>query len=232
MAQDPFIAFVRFIESDRALRQAQQEYAHAQKEREGLLDRETQELNRLNELKNTTASLFRQMNLYELDAKTNRERKQEIARRLDIVNNVKEYTALQHELEELDRTEVRCEEQLFATWQAYENSQAQYQKEHALFELWLAEHRRLLDQATHTITQLEHKIQELEKERAQLEHEVKPEFLQEYYQLKQSFVDPIVPVIDNYCSACKYQVPLRDLALLRRHVFVSCQECYRKLYLL
>ena len=78
---------------------------------------------------------------------------------------------------------------------------------------------------------LEREDELLKQQQVHYEEEAPAEYMQEFRRSKESVPNPVVPVIENHCSACYSQITVHDLAMLRRHILVTCSECFRKLYL-
>lgn len=118
--------------------------------------------------------------------------------------------ALYHKHDECSKQRMQCEKD-------FENSQIKVLEEGDVFK---REHdRRARD------------LEQFELDRQTLFARIPPEWAQKYERMRQSVEDPIVPVINNCCSSCYYGVLHHDLSLLKRHMIVSCRNCYRLLYL-
>lgn len=228
---DPFSLFINFIIRDAAWREAQKELEAQERRVELLYEEQRDKEAALIVFKENVQALFKRMHTYELEARTLRERMAEARRKLEFVESPREYTALHKELDELAVREKDTEELLFTTWQEHEVQQTQYTEKAQAHELWLKEHKQLLNNAQQLKDSLVEKVTCLERERAELEKCVSPDFLTPYYEMKRSVVDPVVPVINNYCSSCRCMVAQQDLSIMRRHILVQCKECYRLLYL-
>jgi uncharacterized protein len=232
MTTNAFTQFISFIEEDRFLRIAQENYKQAEIQAKALQAQFADEHDRMAALKSYTHNLHKQMLFYELESKSQRTRQDEIRNKLVFVENPKEYTALHKELEELERSNQKCEDQLFNAWQAYEAAQVDYEKKLLKFQDLKREHELSLNNAHAELKRLSQEIETHERQRAYLEKNVNPELLQEYRTMRLSVDNPVVPVENNHCSACYYHIAQQDLARLRHHILVPCKECYRKLYLI
>ncbi len=232
MTSNPFNDFIQFIECDRALYLSEKLKNLLLNEINALLDTITAATQKVDEEKARVSQLKFKVHSHETDIKTKRARAKELADRLDRISNPKEYTAITKEIEELRVGETALEEELFEVWQAYEEAQASFEKQHEASKAWVLGQQELVDEKKKKVAFIESDLERLVKERAGLEQTVKPEFLQDYNQMKRSVPDPYVPVEGNHCSACRYEISLSDLAQTRKHVFVSCRECFRKLYAL
>jgi len=59
---------------------------------------------------------------------------------------------------------------------------------------------------------------------------LEPELRARYLSLHARDPLPAVPVVENRCGGCHTILTMNELAQLRRHVVVSCPECYKLLY--
>lgn len=232
MTSNPFNDFIQFIECDRALYQSEKLKNLLLAEIQALTDSIAAATQKVDEVKASVSALKFKVHSHETDIKTKRARATELAARLDRISNPKEYTATTKEIEELGRSEAAFEEELFEFWQTYEEAQASFDKQYEAYKAWVLGQQELIDDKKKNVARIELDLQRLAKERAEIESAVKPEFLQDYYQMKRSVPDPYVPVEGSHCSACRYEISLSDLAQTRKHVFVSCRDCFRKLYAL
>jgi predicted nucleic acid-binding Zn-ribbon protein len=48
--------------------------------------------------------------------------------------------------------------------------------------------------------------------------------------MKHNVPDPIVPVLNECCSACFYAVLYQDMVKLKKAELLPCRNCYRFLY--
>jgi len=227
---DPFSLFINFVTRDAAWRDAQKELEAQERHLALLYEEERDKHAALTAFKESVQALFKIMHNYELEAKVMRERMAEARRKLEFVESPREYTALHKELDELAVREKTTEELLFTTWQEHEVRQGQYADHVKGHELWLKDYEQRIQDAQRIQKNLTQKVTSLEQERAEFEKSVPADFLDTYYDMKRSVVDPVVPVINNYCSSCRCLVAQQDLAVMRRHVLVKCKECYRVLY--
>jgi predicted nucleic acid-binding Zn-ribbon protein len=78
---------------------------------------------------------------------------------------------------------------------------------------------------------MQEEIKVQEKDRKRIESIVPQGWLEKYAIMRTKVTDPVVPVINNSCSACFYDVIGQDLQELRKKKLLQCKECYRFLYL-
>lgn len=230
MTNNPYIDFVHFIESDRAFYLTEKLREKMLGEIQALVDTIAAKTQGIEAVKAGVTSLKLKVHSYELDIKAKRARRIDLQSRLDTVSSPKEYTAFTKEIEDLEKTEASLEDDLFETWQSHEAAQTTYEKQYVAFNEWIKHEQSILEEKRGQVALLEADLKRIEKERAEIEHTVKPEFLQDYYQMKRSVPDPYVPVHGRHCSVCNYEISQNDLGLLKKHQFVACRECFRKLY--
>ena len=71
------------------------------------------------------------------------------------------------------------------------------------------------------------------KEKALIEVEpedLNEEWLNKYERMIHRVSDPIVPVMEESCSACYYAILRQDLQKLKKSGVLPCRNCYRLLY--
>lgn len=166
----------------------------------------------------------------ELELRILKEREKEVKRKLDVVAAVKEYNSLQHELEELVKTQDPLENTVLELLQEIDEAnillvqavEAAKKAEKAI-GLLIDDKKARRDAALAS-------VENLKKEREKISHLVMPEVLEQYEGMKEKVPNPAVPVMENACSACGYYITAPDLAALRRHKMVMCKDCYRFLY--
>lgn len=231
MTGDPFVQFINFVEHERALRQNYLNQQLLKKEIDQLQSIQQQEEDRVAALRQHVQALLNRIQAYESEARKQSDREHEVQKRLLEVVNAREYTALYHELEELARKNELLEKNWVQTSQEHEVAKAEYDEQEKNSEAFLAGHKQLTELKRQELKSNEEHAITLEKERDELERTVNPEFLMEYAAMKESVDDPVVAAEGVFCSVCHHQITHHDLSLLRRHILVSCKECYRKLYL-
>lgn len=231
MPHDPFTHFIHFVECDRALAQNHQEQESVKKELSQLLKEEEEESARIRKLKEHTQALRNEIRTYELEVSSKRSRQKDIQKRLLEVSGAREYTALHNELEEIARSKDCLEDKWLESSQAYEAQEQASAKEQEKSAQWLKAHKQALEAKKASLEALENQRIVLEERCATLRSSVAPEFLEEYTTMKRVVENPVVPVVNLFCSGCNQQITAHDMSSLRRHVLVSCKECYRKLYL-
>lgn len=231
MSQDPFTNFINFIECDHSLARNRLEVEFFKKEVTRLLVEEENEQRRLDGLKERVQTLHNEIRAYELEAQVKRARQKDIQKRLLEITNAREYTALHHELEELERSKARMEDKWLESSESHEAAKDTYNKEQQKWEGWQKEQKASIDAKKASLEALESQRVRMEEQCAALHAKVTPEFLEEYTAMKRLVDDPVVPVNNLFCSACNQQITTHDMSLLRKHVLLACKECYRKLYL-
>jgi predicted nucleic acid-binding Zn-ribbon protein len=77
---------------------------------------------------------------------------------------------------------------------------------------------------------LKKRLEEQIRDRSVIEHAVESELRARYAALYARDPVPAVPVVENRCGGCHTILTMNELAQLRRHVVVSCPECYKLLY--
>lgn len=181
-------------------------------------------------LRTQVHDLRKQIDEKELELKILRDRERTKRDHLESVSSPKEYTSLNNELANLERTKREHEDAIIELWQQREQTEAA-----------LAEQQKLYEQYTNDVEQQKIKLasehEQLKVQRDSLIHhleetakQVYPPLLEQYISMKGTVPNPAVPVIDGACSACFYVITANDLTAIKRHKLVQCKECYRILF--
>ncbi len=151
-------------------------------------------------------------------------------RRLDTASNYKEMTALQDELATLNRQEEDSEQQLLDLWNKLENAQKEVTHVQEVFDAKNKEIDAAIAKHQDEIKKLLNEIEAKKLERAPLEAKVPEEWREKYSAMRAKISNPIVPVVNNMCSACYYTVTSQEQTRLRHRALLQCQSCYRLIY--
>jgi predicted nucleic acid-binding Zn-ribbon protein len=60
---------------------------------------------------------------------------------------------------------------------------------------------------------------------------VPEEWLQKYMRMRELVSNPVVSVMQDYCSGCCYPVTLNDMSRLHKNALLECKNCFRFLFL-
>jgi predicted nucleic acid-binding Zn-ribbon protein len=152
-------------------------------------------------------------------------------RRLDSASNYKEMTALQEEIAALHAQEADAEQQLLDSWNKLENAQKESESADRAYEGKQAEIEASITRHRDAIAKIQQEVEEKKNERAPLESKVPDEWREKYSIMRARVSNPIVPVVNDTCSACFYSITSQEVVRLRHKAILQCHGCYRLLYL-
>jgi predicted nucleic acid-binding Zn-ribbon protein len=231
MAENPFYAFVHLVELDQSVDQHMLKREKLQMFIDQIAQRTRQHQHKLETLRQQAHDLRKQLHQVELEQKTLLQQEKNKRSKLNAVNTAKEYAALEHELALIMQESQAKEESIFALWEQCEAADAHVKnEEHELQQLQKKDHEEITN-IEHERLKLAQEIEELHKNRSGYLHTAPEEFVARYNTMRNSLKNPVVPVVENICSACSTQLMHADLLQLRRHVILPCKACYRLLYM-
>ena len=231
MTENPFYAFVHLVELDQSIDQRIIKREKLQTTIEQVQERFRQQQQATEASRQKIHDLRKQLHQAELEHKTVQQQEKNKRSKLDAVNTAKEYAALEHELQLILKDAQTKEEAIFVLWSAFEvQEQKLKQEEQHLLKLQEADQEEIAG-IEHERLKIAQEIAELEQDRKKYLHAAPEEFVARYMAMRGSLKNPVVPVVENVCSACSTQLMNTDLLQLRRHVIVPCKACYRLLYM-
>jgi predicted nucleic acid-binding Zn-ribbon protein len=218
MVENPFYAFVYLVELDQSIDRLHTQYAKLTKQIAHAQQRLQQQEDLLKLSRGALQELRKTISHLELEHKALQAQEQQKRRKLEAVNTAKEYTALEHELQ-------------IIVQQGQEKEEAIVQREESALipiRATIAEEICTIQDAQQDSMQ---EVEKLNTQRSQYVQSAPEDFVTRYESMRQSLKNPVVPVIENTCSACATHIVAGDLLQLRRHVIVPCKSCYRLLYM-
>lgn len=218
------------VDIDKQISQLVNEVSLANKALADFSNQITNQKHTLDERKKIITQLKKQIDSLELQAKSLEAEENRKKATLDKIKTQKEYKSLEHEIMHLSREKMKIENQITELWYKHEEMQNTHSNEEAKLTL-------KLDQLTKDIVIREETIK---KDTAQKEHllamrqnattTIPAEWLVRYERMKNNVNDPIVPIINDCCSACYYSVLRQDLSKIKLAGVLPCRNCYRFLY--
>lgn len=166
----------------------------------------------------------------ELAAKELKEQEKHIKEALDKTTNNKEFKAITKELRAIGSNIIEQEDRLIDAWNKLEQAEKKFNEEFASYEEKLKKVQASTKEHRDKSVALQQELVTKEKERTALTSQIPQEALVQYNRMKNQVPDPIVPVTQNTCSSCFYNILKQDIARLRRSEMVHCMNCYRFLY--
>ncbi|MFH1832485.1 MAG: hypothetical protein ABH827_06865 [bacterium] len=159
-----------------------------------------------------------------------KERENISRKHLDKASNQKEYVATEKELASISKELTEQEDALISSWGHLEQAEKKYAQEQEQNTLKIEELNKEIETKTEIIKTEEIALGLLEEQRLTAIKHIPADWLIRYERMKNSVPDPIVPMINNSCSACFYSVLQQDLYRLKKSELLHCRSCYRFLY--
>ncbi len=231
MTENPYSAFIHLVTIDRDILDSQKKSQKISNEIATLTQELEQKKAQIEDIHRIEHDLRKKLDEKELEIRHLRDQEKIKKEKLDSATNPKEYLSLEHELGTLNKKQQIQEDLLLGIFEAHEQADALYKTKNTEF---LVQQKQLQEQIAERqkhVTDLSHSIHELLQKRVAYEPLVNIAMLEQYNSLKSRVDNPVVPVINESCSACFYRIPPNDINLLKRHKLLSCKDCYRLLYL-
>jgi len=145
------------------------------------------------------------------------------------VSDLKELTALEQKIGELDRNADRHEDMILALLEEIEAVEGAIAEQQARVDRLYAEHQRIAGHYEQTTAQARAEIAELQERREALVAEIEPGLLSQYEQLRARFDGIGVAALrGGTCSVCNVAVPRAQHAVIGRGTMVvRCDSCRR-----
>jgi|GEM_PF-3438382 len=229
-APSPYLAFISLARIDTQVYEKAVLSGRLMREIDANMQEIEQAQVRVRDVQNIMHGIRKSIDEKELELRILKERERDIKRKLDVVNSVKEYTSLQHELEEVVNSQDSLENIVLPLLQEYDESHIAVQQAQDSAEALQQKNILIIKNKRQQIASLTKEMQDMQGERERIVLLVQPEVLHQYEAMKEKVPNPAVPVKDNTCTACFYSVNAPDMAAMRRHKMVTCKDCYRFLY--
>lgn len=166
----------------------------------------------------------------ELETKTIQQRESKKKLLIDTANNLKEFNSAKAELATVQEELVALEESLLAAWNTLEAAQ----KTVAAFESTAHTRQELIQKTiaeqSDKIAAIEADIMKIEADRPVCATQVPEEWLTQYNMMHAKVSDPVVPFIDDACSACFNPSPSQLAGRIHKGAILPCKGCFRLLY--
>lgn len=231
MTQTPFEQFIALVEVDQKINALNTTISSHQKRIEALRTELSVNKQVCEKAKNKFDQTRKEVDDKELEMKTLDQQESEKKARLNTVANHKEYQSIKAEIDLLKKKQHDLEEQLMGVWNQLENAKKELDSANNLCQQQEEKIHQDIKQIEDEIAQLAAQRDLQLVERQQKEPSVPDEWIQKYAIMRARVTDPVVPVVNESCSACFYKVSAQDLQELRRRKLVQCKDCYRLLYL-
>ncbi len=168
--------------------------------------------------------------LQELYAKELEERHDLLKEKLPTITNKKEVDAIEREMNDLVRKHRVHENVLMKSIQNRDLAFKQLEMLKKSIEEQGQEAKKNVADADQKISELTKELHDLQAQRIDVLQKLDDEWKKRYERVKQTVKDPIVPLVQNCCSACFYLVASKDLVELKKNHIIICRNCYRFIY--
>jgi predicted nucleic acid-binding Zn-ribbon protein len=158
------------------------------------------------------------------------EQRARCTKKLEKVNSTKEYKALAHERDAVQKKQHDLEADLVQAWNTLETAQRVYAAHEKQSE---AKNTEFDAAGVEKQAQKDSIQQELEQfliGRPEKEEGIPQEWLQKYATMRSMVENPVVFVDGDSCGACFYPISREDKMRLQRNALLQCKSCYRFLY--
>lgn len=166
----------------------------------------------------------------EAELKFNQAKEDEKRKKLEFLENTKEFKSLNREIELLERQNKTNEEQVLLLWQECEVVTKNLEQEKTTTHIKLEELAQNLATYNTNLAQLKEEHKQLLEEKTIKTTLIPEEWLTRYNRMQASVQDPIVSLADNCCGGCFYTIVTQELARIKKGEVLLCRSCYRFLY--
>lgn len=173
----------------------------------------------------------KEVDAQELEMKALDTAEKEAQKKIDNAQTHKEYTAIKKEVDALKLRQHEFESTLLQTWNVLEHADREYKSKYQQYEEKAAIFNAAIQEKKNKIASVREHIAGMNKDREAKLVGVPTEWLEKYAMMRSRIPNPVVPVVNDSCSACFYRIPQQDLMALRRRKLLQCRDCYRFLYL-
>lgn len=172
----------------------------------------------------------KKVDLAELEAKNLKIQEEHAKHILEQATNAKEFKAITKELKELEGQLIEQEDILITTWDTLDKAQKALVIDQAYFDTKIQELTTAIQVREFDILEFQKKIDLHHTHRTDFIRIIPKETFDQYERMRHHVADPIVPVVQNSCSICFYNILFQDLSKLKKSDLVLCKSCYRFLY--
>lgn len=230
MQTTAFQRFIEYAELDQKNDRLQQERSSLTRKIEQITQQKDVLLEGNRVLCKNAHSLRKELDLLELELKTLGEKLTRTQKLLNEAPSVKEYTALQHEVESLKDRRSLLEESGLALLTRWEEAQK-------ICDQLMVQEPSQVKEFDNELSVLLKRVEEVDALKAAYSSQLKKdqqdldtELLSQYISMKERVPNPVVPLINGQCTACFFSANTKDVAEIMHGGLVRCKNCYRFLY--
>ena len=231
MSSNPFQAFIDLITFDKSVLELERSI----KEKQATIATIEQSIAAIDKKLEASKASYTQarksVDQQELIMKEFNQTESDYKKKLDGVQNQKEYKAITTELETVQAKQQEQEVVLLGAWNTVEQVQKAHKVKEQEFKSQQAELQIQLKEQTDTLEAERKDLSTKEQERNKKTTGVNAEWLEKYGAMRSRVSNPVVPVENAVCTACFLSIPSQMMADLRHNKMLQCKQCFRFLYL-
>jgi len=231
MADHPFAALLDLITFDDTIRHMHEQVDALKTDVVAIQVQQKEALESLELKRRKMLDAKKAVDEFELRMKELAVAEQQKKDRLDEAEDHRVYRALRTEIESVQRTQQNTETALLAAVNTYDSAHKEFEGQKQGYGARNAELDAALKEAEAKIMSLSADIVESEKVRVKREEKVPEEWRERYAAMRMRVEDPVVPILEEECSACFQPVTSQDMIRLTRGALIQCQGCFRLLYI-
>ncbi|MBA2306657.1 hypothetical protein H0W26_00815 [Candidatus Dependentiae bacterium] len=230
MDTNAYLRFVEYAELEQKIERLTQERFDLVKKMEQIAAKSAALVNENQETCRIAHSLRKEMDFVELELRTLGQKLLYTEKLLQSTMNVKEYSALQHEVESLKASRSSLEESGLTLLDKWEEAQGVCERAQAAEPAHLEALTEQMQELSERSVYVDSLKSAYVTQRDTKKNSIDPELLEFYTSMKEKASNPVVPLINGQCSACFYSAPPKDVNDIVRGSVVRCKNCYRFLY--
>lgn len=228
---NPFQALIDLVTFDQNIVKNNEEVKKLEKEISTLTN-EIQSIQiNLETVKNNWLATKKEVDQKEFKMKELDQLESDKKKKLENAQEQKEYVSLKKEIEKIKQTQYELEPILLENWKKNETAKKEYEEKKGIFENKIIEIQDKINEKNNQIKTLKENLEQLNIERKDKEKNVPEDWIAKYNLMHMRVTNPIVPVVNNVCSACFYHITSQDMIDLKNKKLLQCKRCYRFLYI-
>jgi len=231
MADHPFAALLDLITFDDAIRQMHEQVEALKVEVAAIKQQQQDAVDKVETTRRNMIDTKKTVDELELKMKELAASEQQKKKRLDDADDHRVYRALRTEIETVQLSMQAAETALIAAVNTAEAAQKEFEAEKEGFGKRNVELDTALKDTEAKIMTLTADVVESETVRKKKEEKVPEEWRERYAAMRMRVTDPVVPILEEECSACFQLVTSQDMIRLTRGALIQCQGCFRLLYI-
>ncbi|MBI2352707.1 hypothetical protein HYV11_00500 [Candidatus Dependentiae bacterium] len=174
--------------------------------------------------------LKKSFDLEELQVKDLQEKEKNQIAVMNQLKHQKEIDAATKQLEHFRFDRNKHEKKLMQIWNAYQSLEKELEQFQVSYDSKVAETKDEILKEEKALQALQEQLKDHSGQRQSKISLLPEEWMGFYENMRGRVPNPVVPVLQDSCSACFYLISSRDLQLLRQQELVLCKDCYRFLY--